>query len=163
LSNTLKDSGSRREFGTGSVRDVAEGKGRCDLLPLGVLADRLQCKPLRYLQAYIRRGNISSLFFALDEHIGYGLTNWADAMLDVALQFEAGCQKYGDRNWEKGQPLHVYIDSGVRHYLKHLRGDTDEPHGRAFIWNMLCAIWTHINKPELIDLPFASTGEAMQE
>ena len=30
----LKDSGARREFGTGAVRDIQEGKGRCDLLPL---------------------------------------------------------------------------------------------------------------------------------
>lgn len=29
----VKDSGTRREFGTGAVRDMAEGKGRCDLLP----------------------------------------------------------------------------------------------------------------------------------
>lgn len=31
---TIKDSGNRREFSTGAVRDMAEGKGRCDLLPL---------------------------------------------------------------------------------------------------------------------------------
>ena len=24
----------------------------------------------------------------------------------------------------------------------------------AFVWNILGAIWTHINKPEMIDLPF---------
>ena len=30
----LKDSGAIREFRTGAVRDIAEGKGRCDLLPL---------------------------------------------------------------------------------------------------------------------------------
>ena len=29
----IKDSGERREFSTGAVRDMAEGKGRCDLLP----------------------------------------------------------------------------------------------------------------------------------
>ena len=29
----LKDSGTRREFDTGAVRDMAEGKGRYDLLP----------------------------------------------------------------------------------------------------------------------------------
>ena len=34
----LKDSGARREFASGAVRDIAEGKGRCDLLPLGVVA-----------------------------------------------------------------------------------------------------------------------------
>lgn len=29
----LPDSGHRREFDSGAVRDMAEGKGRCDLLP----------------------------------------------------------------------------------------------------------------------------------
>lgn len=29
----IKDSGDRHEFTTGAVRDMAEGKGRCDLLP----------------------------------------------------------------------------------------------------------------------------------
>lgn len=29
----IKDSGERRSFGTGAVRDAATGKGRCDLLP----------------------------------------------------------------------------------------------------------------------------------
>lgn len=29
----IKDSGHRREFETGAVRDMEEGKGRCDLLP----------------------------------------------------------------------------------------------------------------------------------
>lgn len=33
----LKDSGERREFGTGAVRDIQEGKGRCDLMPLDVI------------------------------------------------------------------------------------------------------------------------------
>lgn len=29
----IRDSGNRRDFGTGAVRDMAEGKGRMDLLP----------------------------------------------------------------------------------------------------------------------------------
>ena len=29
----IKDSGERREFSTGAVRDMQAGKGRCDLLP----------------------------------------------------------------------------------------------------------------------------------
>lgn len=45
-------------------------------------------------------------------------------------------------------PTWRYCDSGVRHYLKTLRGDIDEPHYRGFIWNMLCAMWTAVNKPE---------------
>lgn len=35
----LKDSGNRREFSSGAVRDSNEGKGRCDLLPLDVLGE----------------------------------------------------------------------------------------------------------------------------
>ena len=34
----IKDSGNRREYETGAVRDNAEGKGRCDLMPLDVVA-----------------------------------------------------------------------------------------------------------------------------
>ena len=33
LRYTIQDSGQRREFDTGAVRDMQEGKGRCDLLP----------------------------------------------------------------------------------------------------------------------------------
>lgn len=33
----IKDSGTRRQFDSGAVRDVGEGKGRCDLLPMCVL------------------------------------------------------------------------------------------------------------------------------
>ena len=75
-------------------------------------------------------------------------------LLEVAKHYEEGAKKYDERNWEKGISLHCYIDSGVRHYLKWLRGDGDEPHDRAFVWNMLGAIWTQINLPHLIDIPF---------
>lgn len=35
--NKIKDSGSRTEFTTGAVRDMHEGKWRCDLLPPNAL------------------------------------------------------------------------------------------------------------------------------
>ena len=72
-------------------------------------------------------------------------------ILEVAKHFEEGAKKYGEYNWQKGIPTHCYIDSAVRHYLKWLRGDNDEPHDRAFCWNILCCIWTCQNKPELND------------
>lgn len=153
----IKDSGARREFGTGAVRDIAEGKGRCDLLPLGKVGELLHSEVLKLIECYVRKGTIDCLYGSIvvfvAEHLTWG--NIETAILEVSKQYEQGCQKYGDRNWEKGIPVHCYIDSGVRHYLKFKRGDTDEPHDRAFVWNMLGAIWTHENKPELIDLPFA--------
>ena len=35
----IKDSGNRTEYETGAVRDIQEGKGRCDLMPLDVVAE----------------------------------------------------------------------------------------------------------------------------
>jgi transcription initiation factor TFIIIB Brf1 subunit/transcription initiation factor TFIIB len=150
----IKDSGQRRTFETGAVRDVAEGKGRCDLLPLEVIGVFLLDEILLRIENYIRRGNDDDLFWVL-EYIGQTYYDSPYFMfLEVAKHYEGGAKKYAERNWEKGQPLHVYIDSGVRHYLKFKAGLTDEPHLRAFVWNILGAIWTHRNKPEMIDLPF---------
>ena len=112
----LKDSGTRAEFSTGAHRDVQEGKGRFDLLPV-------------------------------------------DALIEVGRVFEAGAKKYSSRNWEAGIPLSRYIDSGLRHGFKVLRGDTDEPHAAQAAWNWLCFIQTRtwieqgILPPELDDLP----------
>ena len=154
----IKDSGKRREFESGAVRYIAEGKGKCDLLPLGAVGELLFDEILLEIENYIRLGNIGILFWVLR---CIGRTYYDSPyymLLEVAKQYEDGAKKYDERNWEKGQPLHVYIDSGVRHYLKFKAGLTDEPHLRAFVWNILGAIWTHQNKPEMIDLPFMNSS-----
>lgn len=64
----------------------------------------------------------------------------------VAKDLKTGkvaAEEYGENNWQKGIPESSYIDSAVRHYLKWLRGDDDERHDRAFVWNIMCLIWTH--------------------
>ena len=60
------------------------------------------------------------------------------AIRDLAIHFEKGCKKYGDRNWEKGIPLNRYVDSALRHVFKFLQGLTDEDHLIAAIWNLMC-------------------------
>lgn len=107
---TIKDSGQRREFTTGAVRDMQKGKGRYDLIP------------------------------------------W-EAIHELALQCEDGANKYGERNCEKGIPLHSLIDSGIRHLSCYLRGMKDEPHLRAALWNIAFAIYMEQRHPELIDIP----------
>lgn len=159
----LKDSGTRRQFESGAVRDIAEGKGRCDLLPLDVVGELLSDEILQCINNYIRHGCTSALesaiiMFTLQNNEWDG--NLFTAMLEVAKQYEDGARKYNDRNWEKGIPVHCFIDSGVRHYLKWCRGDKDEPHDRAFVWNLLGAMWTHTHRPELIDLPFKEEMES---
>lgn len=155
----IKDSGTRRKFESGAVRDIAEGKGRCDLLPLDIISRCVGGTTFHLIEKYIRTGEITLLYSALERFAIAQFNDFPTAMLEVAKHYEDGAKKYAERNWEQGIPLHCYIDSGVRHYLKFMRGDTDEPHDRAFLWNMLGAIWTHINKPELIDLPFKEVSK----
>lgn len=151
----IKDSGERRQFDTGAVRDIQEGKGRCDLLPLDVLAecysmafpDDCAAETFGNLYRYTQDGDIDHLLHALWMKEPY--MSWSDMFLEVSRHFEEGAKKYGVDNWQKGIPTHCYIDSAVRHYLKWMRGDDDEPHDRAFCWNILCCIWTCIHMPEL--------------
>ena len=155
----IKDSGNRREFETGAVRDIQEGKGRCDLLPLDVVA-RFRGSILTNISEYQETGDIKYLENALQRFIDKHLNkNVSLAFLEVSKHFEEGAKKYSENNWKKGIPTHCYIDSAVRHYLKYLRGDKDEPHDRAFVWNILCCIWTCIHKPELNDYAKESKNE----
>ena len=112
---TLADSGDRTQFETGAVRDMHQGKGRFDLLPMCVL-------------------------------------------LRLARHYEAGCSKYGDRNWEKGIPAHSFADSAMRHFVKYMDGQKDEDHLVAAIWNLCGLAWTEEKKPEMMDIP-ARMGE----
>lgn len=158
----IKDSGNRRKFDTGAVRDIQEGKGRCDLLPLDVLGKYMGGGVLDKIDEFMQTGDLYALWIAFEtfQHQAFSVKDntlltvqqtMFHTLLEVSKHFEEGCKKYGDNNWRKGIPARCYIDSAVRHYLKHKRGDTDEPHDRAFCWNILCCIWTCIHKPELND------------
>ena len=152
----IKDSGDRTEFTSGAVRDMREGKGRCDLMPLDVVGDIYKTMfpdapetgmVFDNIYQFTTTNDVLYLKLALDKFEGY--KSYADMFLEVAKHFEEGAKKYGEYNWQKGIPVNCYIDSAVRHYLKWLRGDKDEPHDRAFVWNILCCIWTVEHKPEM--------------
>ena len=59
----IKDSGQRKEYASGGVRDIRAGKGKCDLLPLKEVYELLEFKlfagnqedfsPIRYISNYI--------------------------------------------------------------------------------------------------------------
>lgn len=138
----ILDSGTRLEFDSGAVRDMKEGKGRCDLLPLDTIADWLQSE-YKHEDEVICLMSQDKIGKALYMFCARAYENHPiDMMLEVSKHFEAGAKKYGEYNWQKGIPLWSYKDSAIRHYLKWLRGDKDEPHDRAFVWNCLCYMWT---------------------
>lgn len=97
--DSVKDSGARQEFTTGSRRDVQDDKPRLDLIPT----------------LWLRR---------LGDHL------------------RNGAVKYGDNNWQLGQPIMRYYGSAMRHMLQWREGATDEDHFAACAWNVLAAMWT---------------------
>ena len=147
------DSGNRTEFETGAVRDLhGEDKGRCDLMPLDVVAeffDPKAGKVFHHLAVFAKYGNWTTLLLALEAFCELRGWNHAEMALEASIHYRDGSEKYGPDNWQKGIPLRSYLDSSCRHLLKYLRGDQDEPHDRAFCWNMLSACWTCKHKPEL--------------
>jgi hypothetical protein len=75
----------------------------------------------------------------------------------LAKHYEEGIEKYGLRNWEKGQPLRNFACSALRHFTKFfLGGMRDENHLSAGIWNAMGYQWT---ENEIIEgrLPYSLT------
>ena len=145
---SIKDSGHRRTFETGAVRDMAVGKGRCDLLPMEVVSNLPGASDVvRSINSFLKHKSTVYLYQALDSFCDENYEwNYETMLLEVAKHFEEGNNKYppsedGIPNWKKGIPTWCYIDSALRHYLKHRRGDRDEHHDRAFVWNIMCCIW----------------------
>ena len=161
---TIKDSGNRTEFETGAVRDIQQGKGRFDLMPLDVVenlfwvyerensaASGMISDVIAYIDNFKRNGTSGSLSQAVCCYARATRKDIFALMLDVAKHFENGALKYGEHNWEKGIPISRYIDSALRHLMKDLAGETDEDHAAAFIWNCMCAAWTMEHLPEMDD------------
>lgn len=147
----IKDSGNRTEYETGAVRDIQAGKGRCDLMPLDVVAGFFRvggndeaAKVIDRIYEYQISHSVDCLVAVMMDFMkGDGFNDLVTALLEVSKHFEEGALKYGENNWQKGIPESSYIDSAVRHYLKWLRVDDDERHDCAFVWNIMCLIWTH--------------------
>ena len=137
----IKDSGSRRLFGTGAVRDIQDGKGRPSLMPLEVVYMLTHDIVIYYLGCFKDDGNTENLVKVLSHFSQKVYGSYETMLLEVAKHFEEGALKYGDNNWQKGMPVDCYMDSAIRHYLKYRRGDNDEDHARAFVWNIMCCIW----------------------
>ena len=139
----IADSGCRRSFDTGAVRDIQEGKGRPSLMPLEVVYMLIgRDDVIYYLGRFKENGCTANLYGALQTFAKTVYNSSCETMfLEVSKHFEEGAKKYGENNWQKGIPADCYLDSAIRHYLKYRRGDQDEPHDRAFVWNIMCCIW----------------------
>lgn len=59
------------------------------------------------------------------------------ALERVSKHYAAGAAKYGENNWRKGIPRQEFLKSGLRHLFFLIRGDRDEDHAAAVVWNLL--------------------------
>lgn len=152
----IKDSGERVSFETGAVRDIQDDKGRCDLMPLNIVSlivvskfgsSRGNVTILDMLQRFQVESDGYEKFELLQEALDQFIFTYyggdvVEAMLELSIHFRDGAEKYGIDNWKKGIPEWSYFSSAIRHLLKCIRGDGDENHKRAFMWNIVCLMWT---------------------
>lgn len=78
-----------------------------------------------------------------------------DLLSRVAVWYGLGATKYGDNNWRMGQKQSHVLGSLMRHLDKYIRGESDEDHLSAVIWNALCLMNVdtyHSDNPSLSDL-----------
>ena len=160
----ILDSGNRTEYSTGAVRDIKDNVGRADLLPLDIVAQFTTIDTAKAvlinIDNFMATGNTAFLVNAVKNFCDMRGWSTTECFLEVSVHYKDGAKKYGAYNWQKGIPVSSYISSGVRHLLKEMDMRTDERHDRAFVWNMLGAIWTMQHKAgtELIDIPFDLLG-----
>ena len=152
----IKDSGTRTSFESGAVRDIQKGKGRCDLMPLDVVAAMTEDVTFLDIYYFLDTGRTDVMLKLISNSAVKLFGSIENALLEVSIHYEEGAEKYGEHNWEEGIPAHSFVDSAIRHYIKLRRGDKDERHDRAFIWNLLGLLWTIEHHSELNDLPYCT-------
>lgn len=87
------------------------------------------------------------------------LTRWAELMA-------RGAQKYGVRNWEKAnseEELERFKASGFRHFIQWIRGDQDEDHAAAILYNVAAAEYVkrRINESRTLPSPSDTPSEVL--
>ena len=80
--NVILDSGNRREFETGAVRDMPEGKGRMDLLPWAAIMEvskHCEAGAKKYGEHNVDKGiPTNSLCDSAARHLAKYLDGWKD-------------------------------------------------------------------------------------
>ena len=82
----------------------------------------------------------------------FDLLPWT-AIQQLAIHCAKGAEAHGERNCEKGIPIHSLIDSGIRHLSNYLRGKDEESHLVSALWNIAFAVQMEIDNKECQDIP----------
>lgn len=91
-----------------------------------------------------------------------------EAMLSLARRYEMGAKQFGDRNWERGQPLSRLLSS-MRRHAHQINYDFSEDHVGAVLWNaaafvtMVARIEAGILPKELDDIGYFMNAGASKQ
>lgn len=125
----IKDSGERTEFATGAVRDMAAGKGRCDLLPMVALlrlSRHYEAGAVKYgLRNWEKGIPVSSFMDSAIRHIFCYMMGWDDEDHLAATAFNV----LGAMQMEEARPdmLDLPQRKGKRDYgYRKLKRDCQE-------------------------------------
>lgn len=167
----IKDGGTRVSYGHGAMKEATPDKGRMDLLPMDIIVDikKHTQKIFTNNEEVFNEIDIEERFAKYQQtgdpdpireavYIFSKIRGWCmpELVIETSKQFEGGEKKYPSCvkngkfqiNAQRGLPIHRLYDSGVRHFLQWLKGDVDEPHDRAFCWNMIMLLWYIKYHPE---------------
>lgn len=112
----IKDSGDRREFESGAVRDMQTGKGRCDLLPAAALlrlAKHFEKGALKYGDRNWEKG--IPLWSFIDSAMRH-LLKYMDGQTDedhlCAAAWNLLCAMWTEDKMAKVEPSYRTVDHG---------------------------------------------------
>lgn len=113
----IKDSGHRREFETGAVRDMAEGKGRYDLLPWEAIHElALHCErgAVKYGERNAELGiPISSFLDSAFRHLSKYMQGMDDENHLVAALWNIAFAIWMEKNRPEMQDIPTRTKEGV--------------------------------------------------
>lgn len=73
----------------------------------------------------------------------------AEGLRRLALRYEFGSAKYGDRNWEKGLSTSNCLNSAFRHIVEYMMGLDNEDHLAACAWNLFAIMHYEKYNPDM--------------
>lgn len=141
---TLQDNKQREEFASGMVREPQNDKMRYDLALDGPLVwalfhDAKYDGVIRAAQDWYENrgvGKAANVVLELASVTEGGIWTIIDRYTVLMMK---GAVKYSEHNWLKAQgeaELKRFIASFSRHLVKYLRGETDEDHLAAIVFNL---------------------------
>lgn len=118
---------------------------RCTLFPLDtakyLLSDPAHQAVLSDIDMFVQCDNAQYLYDAILKFADMRGWDRSTLMLNTLTYYESNSHISHPVDMSKGCYI-KYIHTALHHFFKCIRGDTDEPHDRIFVWYLICIIYS---------------------